>query len=72
MKKVLMILFVVLAAVFLGLAVYYWLTPADKLPHFFAGYIAGATKTHLKHGLAALIIAVGFGLLAWFSSKKTT
>ena len=67
-----MVLFVVLAVVFLGIAVYYWVTPAGKLPHFFPGYINGATKTHLKHGLAALIIAIGFGLLAWFSSKKTT
>jgi ammonia channel protein AmtB len=72
MKKSLMVLFIVLGVVFLALAVFYWVTPAGKLPHHFPGYIAGATKVHLKHGLAALIVAIAFGLLAWFSSKKTT
>ena len=71
MKKALMILFVVLAAVFLAIAVYYFVTPADKLAHFVPGYNAAITKTHFKHGLAAIIVAAGFGLLAWFSSKKT-
>jgi hypothetical protein len=72
MRKALMILFIILALVFLAGAIYYWVTPADKLPHSFPGYVAGATKVHVKHGLASLIVAIGFGLLAWFSSKKTT
>lgn len=72
MKKILMIVFIVLALVFLGIAIYYFVTPAGQLPHHFPGFIAGSTKKHAKHGLAALIVAVGFGLLAWFSSKKTT
>jgi hypothetical protein len=72
MKKALMILSLILALVFLGLAIFYWVTPAGKLPHSFPGYINGSTKIHLKHGLAAIIVAVAFGILAWFSSKKTT
>ncbi len=72
MKKTLMILFVILALVFVAVAIYYFVTPAGKLPHGFPGYIAGSTHTHLKHGLASLIVAIGFGILAWFSSKKTT
>jgi hypothetical protein len=60
MKKALMALFIILALVFLALAVYYWVTPAGKLPHSFPGYIDGSTKTHVKHGLAALIVGVGF------------
>ena len=72
MKKTLMIIFAVLALVFLALAIFYWVTPAGKLPHHLPGYIAGSTKIHLKHGLAAFILAVAFGILAWFSSKKTT
>ena len=72
MKKSLMILFVILALIFVAIAIFYWVTPAGKLPHHFPGYIAGSTKAHLKHGLAAFIVAIGFGLLAWFSSKKTT
>lgn len=72
MKKIFMILFVVLAVLFLAAAIYYWVTPAGSLPHHFPGYLAGSTKVHLKHGLAAFILAVAFGILAWFSSKKTT
>ncbi len=72
MKKLLMILFVVAAVIFLGVAIYYFITPAGSLPHMVPGYIAGSSKVHTKHGLAALILAIGFAILAWFSSKKTT
>lgn len=72
MKKILMVVFVILAIVFIATAIYYWVTPAGSLPHHFPGYIAGSKTKHLKHGLAALIVGIGFGILAWFSSKKTT
>jgi hypothetical protein len=72
MKKTLMILFVILAIVFIAIAVFYFVTPADKLPHSFPGYVANSSKVHLKHGLAALIVGLGFAILAWFSTKKTT
>lgn len=63
-------IFVVLAILFVLLAVYYWVTPAGSLPHFLPGYEVGSTHTHLKHGLASLIVGVGFMILAWFSSGK--
>lgn len=72
MRKVLLILFVVLAIGFLGLAIYYWVTPAGSLPHNFPGYEAGSTHVHLKHGLASLILAIGSGIVAWFSSKGSS
>jgi hypothetical protein len=72
MKRTLMIVFALLALIFLAGAIYYWVTPAGSLPHNLPGYIAGSKKVHLKHGLASLILAIGFGILAWFSSKKTT
>ncbi|HUD06581.1 MAG TPA: hypothetical protein VMR34_01715 [Candidatus Saccharimonadales bacterium] len=64
MKKT---LFIIIAIIFLAIAVYYWVTPAGSLLHFVPGYQAGSTHAHLKHGLAALVLAVGSGLLAWFS-----
>ncbi len=67
-----MIIFIVLAVIFLAVSIYYFVTPAGSLPHFLPGYIAGSHKTHTKHGLASLIVAAGFGILAWFYSKKTT
>jgi amino acid permease len=59
-----------LAVVFLALAVYYVVTPADSLLHFMPGYQAGVTSTHVKHGLAAFVLAVGCGILLWFSTGK--
>lgn len=60
----------VLIVLFLGIAVYYFVTPADALLHFLPGYEAGVTSPHVKHGLAALLLAVGCGLLLWFSTGK--
>jgi hypothetical protein len=73
MKKTLPILFVVLGLVFLAIAIYYWTTKAGSLPSWVPGHQAGSTHVHLKHGLAALILAIGCGILAWFTSgKKST
>jgi hypothetical protein len=60
----------VLAAAFVAVAVYYFVTPADALLHFMPGYQAGMTAAHTKHGLAALVLAVGCGLLLWFTTGK--
>ena len=68
MKKLYITGLAVLGVAFLALAVYYWLTPAGSLPHFIPGYEAGGTQGHLKHGLAAFVLAVGCGILAWFLS----
>jgi hypothetical protein len=70
MKKPLFVPLIALGVIFVGLAIYYWVTPAGSLPHFFPGYQSGSTHVHLKHGLAALILAVGCGILAWFSLGK--
>ena len=68
MKKLLMVGLVILGIALVVLAVYYWMTPAGSLPHFVPGYEAGVMSPHLKHGLAALILGVGCGVLAWFVS----
>lgn len=70
MKKPLTVVSTILAIVFLVLAIYYWVTPAGSLPHMFPGYQAGSTHVHLKHGLASLILAIAFAVLAWFSLGK--
>jgi len=68
MKKTAIYLLVILGLVFLVLAIYYWVTPAGSLPHFFPGYSAGSRHKHLKHGLAALVLALAAWVLAWFWS----
>lgn len=67
MKKQYVPILVVLAVLFLALAVYYWVTPANNLPSFVPGHEA-STRHHLKHGLAALIVSAGLFIWAWFAS----
>ena len=66
MKKLLAVLLIMLGAAFIGLAIYYWATPAGSLPHHFPGYQAGSTHKHLKHGFAAVILGVGCFIVTWF------
>ena len=59
---------VALGIVLLGLAGMYWITPAENLPSFIPGYLAGSSTVHFKHGLAAIILATGLFIFAWFRS----
>lgn len=53
---------------FLAIAVVYFVEPAGSLPSFFPGHEAGSSHHHTKHGLAALIVALGCFVFAWFQS----
>ncbi|MGZ4430053.1 MAG: hypothetical protein ACXVYV_00245 [Gaiellales bacterium] len=54
---------------FLAVALMYWVLPAKSLPvPDFLGHQAGSTHHHVKHGIAAFILAVGCFILAWFQS----
>lgn len=70
MNKPLVVTLTVLGVVLLAGAVYYWITPANALLTILPGYDASSTHTHFKHGLAALILALGCGVLAWFLTGK--
>ena len=70
MKKSQTIIGVLIGVVFATIAVYYWMTPAGSLPSWMPGFIAGGTAVHIKHGVAALVVAlVGFAY-AWFGTAK--
>jgi hypothetical protein len=71
-KKLLLSVFIILAIAFLALGIYYLITPAGSLIHVLPGYAAGSSHKHAKHGLASIIVALGFGVLAWFYSAKKT
>lgn len=62
------ILSYIVAALFVILAVVYFMTPANHLPAFMPGHDAAMTKTHFKHGLAALLLAFGCIAFGWFQS----
>lgn len=70
MKKLQIIAGIVVGVVCLGLAVFYWITPAGSLPGWLPGFIAGSTVVHVKHGIAALIVAIAAFVFAWFSLGK--
>lgn len=68
MNKLMPALAVLLGIAFVGLAALYWLTPAGSLPTYMPGFEAGSAHIHFKHGLAALILALGLFAFAWFKS----
>ena len=53
---------------FIGLAIVYWLTPADGLPRFLPGFQAESDHVHLTHALGSLIVALVLFAIAiiWF------
>jgi uncharacterized membrane protein len=59
---------VLLGVVLLVLAVIYFVDTASSLPSFFPGHKAGSGHHHVKHGIAALILALGSFVFAWFQS----
>ncbi|HEX7245107.1 MAG TPA: hypothetical protein VF245_06025 [Solirubrobacterales bacterium] len=59
---------VVVGLLFLAIAVIYFAEPAGSLPSFFPGHEAGSSHHHTKHGIAALIVALGCFVFAWFQS----
>ena len=46
-------------------AIVYFTMPADKLPDFMPGHIAGSTRIHTTHALAAAIAAVVLFVIGW-------
>ncbi|HML14452.1 MAG TPA: hypothetical protein VK456_14180 [Xanthobacteraceae bacterium] len=61
---------VVLGVIFLVIACVYWLVPAGSLPSFVPGFEAGSTHVHVKHGVAALAVAVVCFVVAWFVGRS--
>jgi hypothetical protein len=70
MKKLKITIGVVLGIVLLGLAMIYWTTPAGSLPTWLPGFAVGDGAIHIKHGIAAFVVALAGFAYAWFSSGK--
>jgi hypothetical protein len=63
---------IVLGVVLLVVAVIYFVDSASALPSFFPGHQAGSSHHHVKHGIAAAIVALGCFTFAWFQSGPAT
>jgi hypothetical protein len=59
---------ILIGLVFLAVAVIYWVDPAKSLPSMFPGHEAGSTHHHIKHGIAAFVVALAFFVFAWFQT----
>ena len=57
------------AVVFAVAAVCYFLIPAGSLPSFFPGFEAQSAHTHMKHGIASLVLAILLFGIAWISGR---
>jgi hypothetical protein len=69
-KNIVTILLAVVGILFLGMAIYYWVTPANQLLGFVPGFDPASSAIHFKHGLGMAILAVGAWVLAWFQSAS--
>jgi hypothetical protein len=56
----------------LVVAVVYFADPAKSLPSFFPGHDAASTHHHVKHGIAAFVVALACFVFAWFQSGPKT
>jgi flagellar basal body-associated protein FliL len=59
---------VIVGVIVLVIAVIYFVEPAKSLPSFFPGHQSGSSHHHTKHGIAALVVALGAFVFAWFQS----
>jgi len=60
----------VVGVLLLVVAVIYWVEPASSLPGLFPGHEAGSDHHHVKHGIAALVVALGLFAFAWFETGR--
>jgi hypothetical protein len=67
-KRNLILPALVLGLAFMVLAVVYWAEPAGSLPSLLPGHEAGSGHHHIKHGIAAFVVALGCFVYAWFQS----
>ena len=62
MRAILIILGLACAAA----AIAYWVVPAGSLPGFVPGFEAGSDHIHVKHGIAAAVVAAALLGFAFF------
>jgi hypothetical protein len=63
---------IILGVVFAIIAVVYWVVPAGSLPGAFPGFEAGSPHIHIKHGVAAAVVAILLFAYAWYAGRSRT
>ena len=67
-RRLLIAAAVVVGALLLALAVVYAAEPARSLPSVIPGHEAGSGHHHVKHAIAAFVVALGCFVFAWFQT----
>lgn len=67
-KKFLTAVAIILGLIFCIIGYVYASRGAGMLPHFFPGFEAGVVTKHLKHSIAAFVVAAVCLIYAWFIS----
>jgi hypothetical protein len=68
-RKSLVVPAVLAGIVLLVVAVIYWTDTAHALPSFFPGHSSTPTSHHhVKHGIAAFVVALACFVFAWFQT----
>ena len=70
--RLLAIVALVVGLLLIVVAIVYWIEPAHSLPSFFPGHVSKGSAEyghhHTKHGIAALVVALGLFAFAWFAT----
>jgi hypothetical protein len=61
---------IVLGLICAVIAIVYWVVPAGSLPGFMPGFEAGGTRVHVKHGVAAAVVALILLGWGWYAGRS--
>jgi len=71
-NRALIPLAIIVGVILLVIAGIYFAEPARSLPSFFPGHAgtgsSEAAHHHVKHGIAAIVVALGAFVFAWFQT----
>ena len=71
-SRAIVALAVIAGVVLLVVSGIYFAEPAHSLPSFFPGHVGANSSEyshhHVKHGIAALVVALGCFVFAWFAT----
>jgi len=75
-SRLLAIMAIIAGVILLIVAALYFVEPAHSLPSFFPGHVSKGSAEyshhHTKHGIAALVVALGLFAFAWFATGPKT
>ena len=63
-------LLLLVALIALVVGVYYFATPADKIPSWLPGRVATSTAHHVRRAIAAIVLAVLCAIAAWLMGRR--